>query len=86
MNDPGLEEHLVTLIGQRNELFEERLSVQQQGEAVMRLGGPPLTAEEEVYFRKYMRQMRDLGAGILELDAQIEETRAETARINGVRD
>lgn len=93
----GLEDHLVTLIARRNEIFEERLRVQREGEAKIIIGGPNCgcaqdppgsrlqdrsVVDEE--FRKYMDEMRTLGAEIVALDERIEEVRVQLARINGV--
>lgn len=80
----GMEDFLATLIKRRGQVHEERARAQQRGEAVLLLareqGREKLEPEEDGEFRKYMDEMRTLGAEIVGLDERIEEIRAEVER------
>jgi HK97 family phage major capsid protein len=80
----GMEDFLATLIKRRGQVHEERARAQQKGEAVLLLareqGREKLEPEEDGEFRKYMDEMRTLGAEIVGLDERIEEIRAEVER------
>lgn len=80
----GMEDFLATLIKRRGQVHEERTRAQQKGEAVLLLakeqGREKLETEEDTEFRKYMDEMRNLGAEIVNLDERIEEIRAEVER------
>jgi HK97 family phage major capsid protein len=80
----GMEDFLATLIKRRGHVHEERARAQQKGEAVLLLareqGREKLEPEEDDEFRKYMEEMRTLGAEIVGLDERIEEIRAEVER------
>lgn len=80
----GMEDFLATLIKRRGQIHEERARAQQKGEAVLLLareqGREKLQPEEDNEFRKYMDEMRNLGAEIVGLDERIEEIRSEVER------
>lgn len=80
----GMEDFLATLIKRRGTIHEERARAQQKGEAVLLLareqGREKLETTEDDEFRKYMEEMRTLGAEIVGLDERIEEIRSEVER------
>jgi HK97 family phage major capsid protein len=80
----GMEDFLATLIKRRGSVHEERARAQQKGEAVLLLareqGREKLELEEDNEFRKYMSEMKELGAELVGLDERIEEVRAEVER------
>ena len=80
----GMEDFLATLIKRRGKVHEERARAQQKGEAVLLLareqGREQLQPEEDSEFRKYMDDMKTLGAEIVGLDERIEEIRSEVER------
>lgn len=80
----GLDAFLQTLLKRRNQITEERDRAQQKGEAVLLLareqGREKLETQEDEEFRKYMDEMRTLGAEIVGLDERIEEIRSEVER------
>jgi len=80
----GMEAFLTTLIKRRAQVSEERARAQQKGEAVLLLakeqGREKLESQEDAEFRKYMDEMKSLGAEIVGLDERIEEIRSEVER------
>ena len=80
----GMEDFLATLIKRRGSVQEERARAQQKGEAVLLLakeqGREKLEPQEDSEFRKYMDEMKNLGAELVGLDDRIEEIRSEVER------
>jgi hypothetical protein len=68
----GLEDLLVTLLIRRNEVYQDRVEL----EATLVLAGDPRhPAMDNVEFHQHMRQMRQLGQEIADLDREIDDIR-----------
>lgn len=80
----GLEEFLQQLLKRRESIAEQRARSQQKAEAVLLLareqGREKLETEEDGEYRRYMGDMRNLGAEVIGLDERIEEIRSEVER------
>jgi HK97 family phage major capsid protein len=80
----GLEEFLQQLLRRRESTAENRARTQQKAEAVLLLareqGREKLEPEEDTEYRKYMGDMKTLGAEVIGLDERIEEIRGEVER------